>query len=96
MRKKFKEIHLSDIKYNSKCFICDRTYLCLEIHHLDGNSSNDNLSNALFICKKCHNSIHSVKEIDKDLPTKRRYLINTFRKYLIEKTKQKVIQNENI
>lgn len=84
-RKSFNKIKDSDIRYNSKCFICDKTNFTLEIHHIDGNSCNNDLSNALFICSICHDLIHSKKIVDGDNPTKKRYLINTFRKALNKK-----------
>ena len=79
-RKNFNRIWDKETSYNSKCFVCDKTYFKLELHHIDGDRNNNDLSNALFICNKCHILIHNNKIIDTDNPTKKRYLIKIFRK----------------
>lgn len=73
-------LHLFDKKrINNKCFICDKHFFILEIHHKDKNPNNNKTNNLLIVCKSCHNLIHNNKEVDKDLPTKKRYLIKLFR-----------------
>lgn len=71
-----------DIAYNQKCFCCNKTFFRLELHHIDGIRSNNYNENCLMICHKCHTLIHNHKIVDYDLPTKKRFLINTFRRAL--------------
>lgn len=38
-----------------KCALCDETNLDnLDVHHKDGNRKNNELSNLIFLCKRCH------------------------------------------
>ncbi len=43
-------------KYNYQCAKCG--YNFLEIHHVDGNPSNDSIDNLIPLCKRCHVKIH--------------------------------------
>lgn len=76
---------------NDICKICNKIYFTLEVHHIDGDWKNNALENLLVICTDCHNNIHNkLKIIDNDSPTKKRYLIKYFRKFL----KRKVYKHE--
>lgn len=81
VRKHFDK-RMNDIAYNSKCFICDKLYYRLELHHIDGNASNGSSDNCLFVCSKCHDLIHNFRIVDNDNPTKKRFMINLFRRQL--------------
>lgn len=41
------------------CGECDRTKV-LHVHHIDGNHSNDDISNLVVLCPTCHNRAHYV------------------------------------
>lgn len=41
-----------------KCDICGAT-TNIEVHHIDGNTQNNRLSNLVPLCKECHNEIHA-------------------------------------
>lgn len=43
----------------TKCPICKRNFLILEIHHKDRNHDNNKKENLIRICKGCHDKIHS-------------------------------------
>jgi hypothetical protein len=43
-------------KYNYQCAKCG--YGFLDIHHIDGDPSNDSIDNLIPLCKKCHNEVH--------------------------------------
>ena len=53
------------LKKDQECFICGKTNLNKEIHHIDGDKENNKLSNLLSICKKCHAFIHHPEGINK-------------------------------
>lgn len=36
------------------CKLCGKTHGKIDVHHLDGNRSNNSLSNLIFLCRKCH------------------------------------------
>lgn len=52
--------------HRKRCFEqTDQVCLCcgadssLDIHHVDGNPTNDNLDNLVVLCKSCHRKVHS-------------------------------------
>lgn len=45
-------------KINNKCPICGRSFLNLELHHIDRDRSNNHINNILLVCLKCHKLIH--------------------------------------
>ncbi|MEG1726259.1 MAG: HNH endonuclease, partial [Anaerovoracaceae bacterium] len=49
-----------------KCEICgEKNYGVLEVHHKDMNRDNNNISNLMIVCSKCHHlEIHKTIEID--------------------------------
>ena len=54
-------------RLNSRCLICKKMFYVLEIHHIDRNRKNNKEDNFIFVCKKCHTSIHHsyLKEFDR-------------------------------
>ena len=44
--------------YENPCPICKRNYICLDVHHKDGNWKNNRMVNLIPICPKCHSKIH--------------------------------------
>ncbi len=56
---KLKNRLLKDKVFNHKCFNCKcerwmNNPIPLELHHIDGNSLNNNLSNLSLLCPNCH------------------------------------------
>jgi len=45
----------------ARCELCGRTNN-IEVHHIDGNRSNNSLDNLLPVCQHCHIGIHSGKQ----------------------------------
>ena len=42
-----------------KCSLCEsKKYL--NVHHVDGNRENNNISNLIYLCRSCHNRAHNV------------------------------------
>lgn len=41
-------------EYNHTCQLCNIETQLLDIHHIDYNKSNNNISNLIPLCKKCH------------------------------------------
>jgi hypothetical protein len=46
---------------NFNCRICNRIFLKLCLHHIDGNHYNDKINNLILCCEKCHLQIHHKK-----------------------------------
>lgn len=42
----------------TKCGLCKKENLKLEVHHIDENKNNDQLNNLITICHSCHSKIH--------------------------------------
>lgn len=42
----------------TKCIICGDTEKRIEVHHIDGNSENNQLRNLGVVCSFCHFAIH--------------------------------------
>jgi len=40
--------------YSNKCFLCNASGKSLDIHHIDYNKKNSNITNLIPLCKKCH------------------------------------------
>jgi len=51
-----------------KCGITDwlGQYLSFELHHVDENHENNDLSNLLIVCPNCHYCVHNAKKIEKE------------------------------
>lgn len=61
MKKNYKKVN----RYNSKilknkCQICgyNRLPQILHVHHIDRNTSNNNIENLLVVCPTCHAEVH--------------------------------------
>lgn len=39
--------------------------VCLDMHHKDGNSKNNRLSNVLLLCPNCHSLTNNYKRVNK-------------------------------
>lgn len=48
-------------KYGRKCAVCGETKGQIDIHHIDGNHNNNELSNLMVLCPKHHREIHKQK-----------------------------------
>lgn len=48
------------IAYGYQCCVCglDDIHKLLEVHHIDGNHSNDDISNLVVLCTACHFEAH--------------------------------------
>lgn len=56
---KLKRRLLQDKLFDYKCYKCNQTVwldqpIPLELHHIDGNNQNNNLSNLTLLCPNCH------------------------------------------
>lgn len=56
---KLKRRLLQENFFESKCYSCDETLwldqtIPLELHHIDGDNLNNNLSNLTLLCPNCH------------------------------------------
>jgi hypothetical protein len=56
---KLKRRLLEDKFFDPKCYQCNNEYwldkpIPLELHHIDGNNANNNLSNLTLLCPNCH------------------------------------------
>lgn len=51
-----------------KCGITDwlGQYLSFELHHIDENHDNNELSNLLIVCPNCHYCVHNAKKIERE------------------------------
>jgi len=56
-----RRILIRNKKELSKCQIC-KNNKNINIHHIDGNYKNNNLSNLGVVCSKCHNAMHDTKK----------------------------------
>jgi len=54
---KLSRVKQKQIIKNALCKICGSDYR-LGVHHIDGNPSNEDISNLTVLCVKCHNKIH--------------------------------------
>lgn len=59
-------------KYNEKCQTCGwgernstSQTVCLDMHHIDGNSKNSKLSNVQLLCPNCHSLTDNYKRVSK-------------------------------
>ena len=66
---------VSKIKYNY-CYCCGFKYF-LQVHHIDGNKMNNNLTNLVKLCKNCHDLIHLKKIKINDLKVNIKSFYNT-------------------
>ncbi len=41
-----------------KCKVCDKSFLIISLHHIDGNHENNKKGNTILICDSCHIAIH--------------------------------------
>jgi hypothetical protein len=44
----------------NKCYFCNIIQGRLEVHHIDKDRTNNNLSNLIIICKSCHKKLHLI------------------------------------
>ncbi len=56
--KEFKIIRKEIIKLQQVCQICDCSER-LVVHHIDRNKNNNNITNLIVLCRKCHGKVHS-------------------------------------
>lgn len=68
--------------FEEKCYTCGLTEWCgekipLELHHIDQNSTNNNINNLMIVCPNCHAKIHrdviTNKKNDKLNNTRKKY-----------------------
>ena len=88
----FKEIQ-NVKKDNVKCSVCNKIVLRAEIHHIDGNRSNNKSENLIPLCDYCHTSVHSKNRMN-ELNGERYLKISNLRKLYLKKFKEK-IENDN-
>jgi len=60
MYKHIKVNDLREVKKNDKCYIC-KINLSSNVHHLDGDPQNADISNLVYICAQCHHTIHKLR-----------------------------------
>ena len=53
---------IAEENFRKRCFICKLSKK-IEVHHIDGDRSNQNISNLCFLCRKCHKDTHWGKTI---------------------------------
>lgn len=62
--------------YSHRCAICGlEEDCCLEVHHIDKNKNNDELSNLIIVCANCHRRIHRGGYIVSEMDKKNRELV---------------------
>lgn len=54
--KYYRKLALSIYPY--ECFLCNKSEGVLIVHHIDGNHTNDDLSNLSILCPSCHGKLH--------------------------------------
>ena len=65
--------------YGAKCEWCGTDYNFLEVHHLDGNRSNNDISNLCVLCRDCHyTKAHII------IPSKQIHILNTTFKEMLD------------
>ena len=72
------EINLTEhnlSRINTICVCCLKNFRLLEVHHIDGDRSNNKESNLICICKECHNQIHNPHKIKETNPTYKRAVL---------------------
>lgn len=42
------------LHYNFKCAVCNVSHASLHVHHADADTSNNQLSNLIALCPRCH------------------------------------------
>ena len=52
--KELKQFILERDNYTCQCFDCEHTSIKLHIHHIDYDKQNNNQSNLITLCAKCH------------------------------------------
>lgn len=62
--------------FQAKCYQCDIDKwnglpITIELHHIDGNPKNNNLSNLIFLCPNCHSQTDNYKNKNRNFPTKK-------------------------
>jgi len=48
-------------RFNTKCYVCQRIFNLIHIHHKDGNHKNNDKENLVSLCASCHQKIHRKK-----------------------------------
>ena len=54
---------------NNRCCICQTPFV--QLHHIDGDSSNNNIDNAAPLCPNCHSQAHSNNKLTANLTASR-------------------------
>ena len=66
-----------------ECFICGRNFQDLDIHHINGDHSDDRNANRIKICSGCHHYIHQGGRYIKSLPKRARMDLHKYRMIII-------------
>lgn len=48
---------------NNKCEVCNRTFLIISTHHINGDHSDNDIKNKIRVCSNCHRAIHSLSDL---------------------------------
>lgn len=57
---------------NKKCINCGNT-IPLEVHHIDGDYTNNNESNLQLLCPNCHSLTNTIKSRGKGHKSRKKY-----------------------
>lgn len=84
-----------------KCEYCGRTEwnglpIPLELHHIDGDHYNNNLSNLMIVCPNCHAQLTSQQSVSQDPYTYKNYIGQNQKDSSEQKTKERKKQNKCI
>lgn len=81
---------------NSCCAFCSETEVStLQIHHIDGNPSNNICDNLILVCANCHSRITLGALSEADVVTKKRELFWTFRSSIRKEFSSKTVNVGN-
>lgn len=75
--------------YGHECSGCGCTDKCMDVHHLNGNHSDDRLDNLVVLCKSCHARIHC-RSFGRDTDC----IDEEFTRYVIESRNSKSKESE--
>jgi len=84
-----------------KCEYCERTEwnglpIPLELHHIDGDHYNNNLSNLMIVCPNCHAQLTSQQSVSQDSYTYKNYIGQNQKGSSEQKNKERKKQNKCI
>jgi len=58
--------HLKGIaRFNEKCYVCNKTFFLVHIHHKNGNHNDNDKENLIQLCPSCHMKVHHPQDISK-------------------------------